>query len=85
MSRFASDTNLEHAQELKILDILGFEIKEDQRDKGYGRALYLIVEEFARETGYRKVQTSPSGQGVTFWPYMGLTQPCEFGVEKILS
>src|SRR3989344_8624538 len=32
----------------EICDILGFEIKEENKRKGYGRLLYLIIEDFSR-------------------------------------
>ena len=68
----------------EICDILDFEIEDEHRRKGYGKKLYLIIEELARTYKCKRIQTSPSGDGVVFWPHIGLTQSCKIGIEKIL-
>ncbi len=67
-----------------ICGILGFFIKDEQKGKGYGKSLYLIVEEIAKYFRCDRIQTSPSGQGLSFWPYMGFDRKCDIGIEKML-
>lgn len=66
-------------------DVLDFDIMDEYRRMGYGRALYKALEKFAIEYGCTKMQTAPSGQGIKFWPKMGFNTPCKIGLEKSLS
>ncbi len=68
----------------RTCDILHFFISGDERRKGYGRRLYQTIEEFARNLGCRRLVTSPSGQGLEFWPKMGFRKPIEGGFQKSL-
>jgi len=67
-----------------ICDVLGIGIEEKHLSKGYGTQLYKTIEDFARTYGCKRIQTTKSGMGKSFWPSMGFFMPCEFGVEKQL-
>jgi GNAT superfamily N-acetyltransferase len=62
--------------------ILTFFIDEFQKGKGYGRMLYEVAKALCAEHGCTHIRTTPSGDGVGFWPKMGF-QPCgsEFELE----
>jgi len=45
-------------------------IKEDQRGNGYGRALYLKIEDFARNIGVAFIQIDSEAEALGFWEKM---------------
>lgn len=51
--------------------VLNMEVREALRRKGLGRRLVKGIEEFCRRSGCVEVETTPSGQGVLFWPAVG--------------
>jgi GNAT superfamily N-acetyltransferase len=68
-----------------VLDIIQFFIQRGRTRQGLGTNLYNRIEEFAWESGIRRIVTSPSGQGNNFWPKMGFKQPVEGKlIEKLL-
>lgn len=68
-----------------VLDIVQFFIEKGRTRQGLGTDLYNRIEGFAWELGIRRLVTSPSGQGIIFWPKMGFKQPLEGKlVEKLL-
>lgn len=66
-------------------DIISFKIPEGSRRQGNGRKLYQCIEDLARSYDCKKVVTILSGQGLEFWPKMGLRHEGTFGWEKILE
>jgi len=49
-------------------------IKEQERDNGYGRTLYTLVEEFARNVGAVWIQIDSEPEAVGFWRKMDYTE-----------
>ncbi len=49
-------------------------IKEQERGKGYGRALYARVEELARNVGAEWMQIDSEQEAVGFWKKMDYTE-----------
>ena len=49
-------------------------IKEKERGNRYGRALYMKVEEFARNVGAEWMQIDSEQETVGFWRKMGYTE-----------
>ena len=49
-------------------------VKESERGNGYGRTLYLKVEEFARNVGARWMQIDSEQEAVGFWRKMEYTE-----------
>ncbi len=49
-------------------------IKEELRGKGFGRELYLLVEEMARKLGSQWIQIDSELEAVGFWDKMGYTK-----------
>ena len=62
---------------------LGIHIPENERRKGYGRQLYNIAECLFKNLDCSIARTTPSGQGIYFWPKMGF-KPFESQSQKIL-
>ncbi len=63
-------------------DVLFLTIEEDKRRKGYGKKLYTAIERVLKELGCTVVQTTPSGEGVSFWQKVGFDRSCQVGLEK---
>jgi GNAT superfamily N-acetyltransferase len=57
----------------KVCYILTMEVHPELRREGVGTALYKAVELFCLQQGITTMETTPSGQGVSFWPMMGFT------------
>ena len=49
-------------------------IKEQERGNGYGRVLYMMVEEFARNVGAVWMQIDSEQEAVGFWRKMDYTE-----------
>ena len=49
-------------------------VKEPERGNGYGRTLYMKVEEFARNVGAGWMQIDSEQEAVGFWRKMGYTE-----------
>ena len=49
-------------------------INEEQRGKGHGRALYLLVEQMAKNLGCKWIQIDSEPQADGFWINMGFTE-----------
>ena len=49
-------------------------INESDRGKGYGKSLYLLVEEMARKLGSKWIQVDSEPEAVGFWDKMGYTK-----------
>ncbi len=49
-------------------------IKEQERGNGYGRTLYALVEEFARNVGAVWIQIDSEPEAVGFWRKMDYTE-----------
>lgn len=68
-----------------ICDILGIEINESYRRKGYGKKLYEVIEDLARYLDCKKIVTSSSGQGIPFWKSLGFSQTPKMMAEKLIA
>ncbi len=49
-------------------------VKEQERGNGYGKALYALVEEFARNVGAEWIQIDSEPEAVGFWRKMDYTE-----------
>ena len=49
-------------------------IKEAERGNGFGKILYLLVEEMARKLGSKWIQIDSEPEAVGFWDKMGYTR-----------
>ena len=56
-----------------------------QPRQGFGRELYGCVEDIFRDLSIFKIRTTPSGQGIYFWPKMGFNPINAVELEKVLS
>jgi GNAT superfamily N-acetyltransferase len=48
-------------------------VKEPERGKGYGRTLYRLVEQMARNLGCTWIQIDSEQEAIVFWGKMGYT------------
>ncbi|MCW4012078.1 MAG: GNAT family N-acetyltransferase [Candidatus Bathyarchaeota archaeon] len=62
------DSNAYHPNSLYIEHIV---VKEPERGNGYGRTLYLLVEQFARQIGVDYIQLDSEPEAYGFWVKMG--------------
>lgn len=63
-------------------DIIQLTIEPTRRRQGHGRLLVECVEAFCRREGCTSMQTTPSGQGIDFWPKVGYNETCSVGLLK---
>ncbi len=75
-------THFDLTLEGTLCDVINLDISKNKRRNGYGRKLYQAIEQFARDIGCTKIQTTPSGEGKHFWPKMGFTSRNEIGLER---
>ena len=69
-------TNMSLQWEGERAYILTFFIDLDKQGEGHGKKLYEVAKALLQEHGCTHVRTTPSGDGVGFWPKMGF-QPCD--------
>ena len=60
-----------------ICYILSLGVRRDFRRKGIGRKMVAAIRDICREHGVRRLVTTPSGQGMKFWPAVGFRPGAE--------
>jgi len=64
--------------------ILTFNISEEHKRQKNGTKMYNIIKELCKRHGCRRIEVTASGDGVDFWPAMGLKPNGEFTLEEML-